>query len=212
MLFTSMRFDLSERIFHFKNDNLILPFFQPWVAEGDHLVFGVVQLQITPQDHMVLGAVVMEAVAPDLLLFGQDIAVARHDVERIGLVVGTAVGIEVVAVLVPDVGILEEKSVVGGHVVDHRVALEFVFVVTHLDAVYANARLRENGCGQVGRAVLDSHANLAAYAAPGSVDAAVFNLVLYIFTTLYFKYKISIRRHRPHFLIYDHFQFIHRLT
>ncbi len=39
-----------------------------------------------------------------------------------------------------------------------------------------NARLRENGCGQVGRAVLDSHANLAAYAAPGSVDAAVFNL------------------------------------
>ena len=39
-----------------------------------------------------------------------------------------------------------------------------------------NARLRENGCGQVGRAVLDSHANLAAYADPGSVDAAVFNL------------------------------------
>lgn len=39
-----------------------------------------------------------------------------------------------------------------------------------------NARLRENGCGQVGRAVLDSHANLAAYAAPGSVDAAMFNL------------------------------------
>ena len=105
------------------------------VAEGDHLVFGVVQLQITPQDHMVLGAVVMEAVAPDLLLFGQDIAVARHDVERIGLVVGTAVGIEVVAVLVPDVGAVEEKGVVGSHVVNHRIALEFVFVVAHFDAV-----------------------------------------------------------------------------
>ena len=39
-----------------------------------------------------------------------------------------------------------------------------------------NVRLRENGCGQIGRAVLDSHANLAAYAAPGTVDAAVFNL------------------------------------
>ena len=39
-----------------------------------------------------------------------------------------------------------------------------------------------------------------------------YSILLYIFTTLYFKYKISIRWHRPHFLIYDHFQFIYRLT
>ncbi len=91
---------------------------------------------------MVLGAVVMEAVTPDLLFFGQNIAVARHDVERIGLVVGTPVGIEIVAVLVPDVGVLEEKGIVGGHVVDHRIAFEFVLVVAHFHAVDGDQLLR----------------------------------------------------------------------
>lgn len=39
-----------------------------------------------------------------------------------------------------------------------------------------NRRLEENGCGAIGRAVLDSHANLAHYAQSGTVDAVMFNL------------------------------------
>ena len=108
------------------------------IAEGKHLVLRIVDLDVPPQHHVVFGSEIVDAVAPHLLFLGQHITVARDPVKRIGLVVRAPVGIEVVAVLVPDVGILEEKSVVGGHVVDHRVALEFVFVVTHLDAVYAN--------------------------------------------------------------------------
>ncbi len=38
-----------------------------------------------------------------------------------------------------------------------------------------NARLAETGYAEVGKAVLDSHANLAAWALPGSVDAVCFN-------------------------------------
>lgn len=39
-----------------------------------------------------------------------------------------------------------------------------------------NARLAAEGLAGVGRAVLDSHANLVRYAAPGTADAVVFNL------------------------------------
>ncbi len=39
-----------------------------------------------------------------------------------------------------------------------------------------NKKLAETGYGETGKAVLDSHANLAAYAQPGSVDAVMFNL------------------------------------
>lgn len=61
------------------------------VAESQHLVFGVVQLEVVPQNHMVLGAVKIEAVAPYLL--GQDVAVARDDIERVELVVSPPVGV-----------------------------------------------------------------------------------------------------------------------
>lgn len=39
-----------------------------------------------------------------------------------------------------------------------------------------NARLAAAGLARIGRAVLDSHANLARWAAPGVADAVVFNL------------------------------------
>ena len=38
-----------------------------------------------------------------------------------------------------------------------------------------SALLRERGYDKIGRAVLDSHANMAAYAEPGTVDCIVFN-------------------------------------
>ena len=95
-----------------------------------------------PQNGMALRAVVVDAVAPDLLLLGEDVTVARDGIERVGLGVVAAVGIEVIPFAVPDMGAVEEVGVVGGHVVDHRVTAQLVFVVAHLDAVDADQLLR----------------------------------------------------------------------
>ena len=112
------------------------------LAEGQHLVLRIVELDVAAQDDVVAHAVEIDAVAPHLLLVGEQVAVARHDIERIGLLIGPAVGVEVVAVAVPDIGPVVEESVVGGHVVDHRVARKFVLVVTHLDPLDRNQLLR----------------------------------------------------------------------
>ena len=90
---------------------------------------------------MVFGPVEIDAVAPHLLLVGQHVPVAGHLVKRVGFAVSAAVGIQIVALLVPDIGVFKEKGVVGSHVVDHRVALQFVFVVAHFDPVDADQLL-----------------------------------------------------------------------
>ena len=112
------------------------------VAEDQRLVLRVVDLDVAAQDDVVAHAVEVDAVAPHLLLVGQHIAVARHHIERVGLVVLAPVGIEVVAVAVPDVRPLEEIGVVGRHVVDHRVAREFILLVAHLHLVDGHQLLR----------------------------------------------------------------------
>ena len=119
----------------------LLPIFAV-IAEGQHLVLRVVDLHVPPQDHVVARTVEVDAVAPHLLLFGQHVAVAGDQIERVELLVGPAVGIEVVAVAVPDIRAFVEKSVVGGHVIDHRVAPEFVLVVAHLHPLHGHQLLR----------------------------------------------------------------------
>ena len=96
---------------------------------------GVVDLDVAAQNRVVLRPVEVDAVAPQLLLGGEQITVARHEVEGVGLAVFAAVGIEVVAPAAPDVGPVEEIGVVGGHVVNHRIARELVLVAAHFDLV-----------------------------------------------------------------------------
>jgi len=62
---------------------------------------------------MVFGPVEIDAVAPHLLLVGQHVPVAGHLVKRVGFAVSAAVSIQIVALLVPDIGISKEKGVVG---------------------------------------------------------------------------------------------------
>ena len=119
----------------------LLPVFAV-VAEGEVLVLRIVELDVVPQDGVAMRTVVVDAVAPDLLLLGEDVAVARDGIERVGLLVAAPVGVEVVPLAVPDVGSVEEVGVVGGHVVDHRVAAQLVLVVAHLDPVDADQLLR----------------------------------------------------------------------
>ncbi len=86
--------------------------------------------------------VIVEAVAPQLLLFGHHIPVASQHVKLARLFVTSPVGINVIAAFVPDVGSLEEMSLVGIRIVHHRIALEFVLVVAHLDTIHTDNLVR----------------------------------------------------------------------
>ena len=85
-------------------------------------MLGVVDLDIPEQKSMPGLPVIVEAVAPQLLLFGHHIPVASQHVKLARLFVTSPVGINVIAAFVPDVGSLEEMSLVGIRIVHHRIA------------------------------------------------------------------------------------------
>lgn len=105
-------------------------------------MLGVVDLDIPEQKSMPGLPVIVEAVAPQLLLFGHHIPVASQHVKLARLFVTSPVGINVIAAFVPDVGSLEEMSLVGIRIVHHRIALEFVLVVAHLDTIHTDNLVR----------------------------------------------------------------------
>ena len=86
--------------------------------------------------------VIVEAVAPQLLLFGHHIPVASQHIKLARLFVTSPVGINVIAAFVPDVGPFEEMSLVGIRIVHHRITLELVLIVTHLDTIHADDPVR----------------------------------------------------------------------
>ena len=97
----------------------------------------VVDLDVAAQHEVAGGAVIVEAVAPELLFVGQHVAVARERIKLVGFFVFAPVGVEVVALLVPDVGVVEKVGVVGLQVVNDRIPLELVGFVAHFDALDA---------------------------------------------------------------------------
>ena len=109
------------------------------VAKDEHLILCIVNLDIVLKQRITTLTVVVEAIAPQLLLIGEDISVFGQAVQILSLTEQTRIGIEVLAILrVPDVCIAEELCVVRIEVIDYRVALHLVLLVTHLDILNAD--------------------------------------------------------------------------
>ena len=84
--------------------------------------------------------VVVDRIAPHLLLLGEDIAVFSDGIQFAALVVAAAVGIEVVALRIPDIRMAEIVGVVGRQVVDHRIAREVVLLTADLHPIHTDHR------------------------------------------------------------------------
>ena len=84
--------------------------------------------------------VVVDRIAPHLLLLGEDIAVFSDGIQFAALVVAAAVGIEVVALRIPDIRMAEIVGVIGRQVVDHRIAREVVLLAADLHPIHADHR------------------------------------------------------------------------
>ena len=113
---------------------LLLPILAT-IAESNHFVLLVVELNIMTKKTISPITVVIEAIAPHLLILGQDVAILGNHIDLSILLVASSVGIEILTLVVPDIGMCKELSSVGIDMVYHRVAHHLILVIGHLHLV-----------------------------------------------------------------------------